>query len=89
MDDIRFVSPLHTVAEAARIIDVPPSTLHTWVRGYLRRPAGRPQVIGKPVVTQVQVDSGPDAVPGCLSCSWTAAWGGCRYRPCSVGPVCV
>ena len=42
----RFSSPLCTVAEAARYLDVPASTLATWVKGYRRRSAGRPDVTG-------------------------------------------
>ena len=45
--DIRFVEPLYTVAEAARMIDVPPSTLATWTKGYLRDRAGRSPAIGE------------------------------------------
>jgi uncharacterized protein (DUF433 family) len=43
--------PLYTVADAARIVDVPPSTLATWAKGYVRRFAGRPAVSGAPVIT--------------------------------------
>ena len=32
--DIRFEEPLYTVAEAARVIEVPSSTLATWTKGY-------------------------------------------------------
>jgi hypothetical protein len=35
-NDIRFSEPLYTVAEAARVIDVPASTLATWTKGYVR-----------------------------------------------------
>jgi uncharacterized protein (DUF433 family) len=31
--DIRFATPLYTVSEAARFLDVPPATFGTWVRG--------------------------------------------------------
>ena len=48
--------PLYTVAEAARIVDVPHSTLATWAKGYVRRPAGRAEVRGAPVVTFVPPD---------------------------------
>src|SRR5680860_1604948 len=34
--DLRFEVPLYTVAEAARNLDVPPSTLATWARGYTK-----------------------------------------------------
>ena len=53
-DDVRFSVPLYTVGEAARIVDVPTSTLASWARGYVKRSAGRPDVIGKPVITCFQ-----------------------------------
>jgi uncharacterized protein (DUF433 family) len=56
--------PLYTVAEAARIVDVPPSTLATWAKGYVRRPPGRADVTGAPVVTFVPPDrSGDPSIP--------------------------
>jgi uncharacterized protein (DUF433 family) len=56
--------PLYTVAEAARIVDVPPSTLATWAKGYVRRPPGRAEVTGAPVVTFVPPDrSGDPSIP--------------------------
>lgn len=47
----RFAVPLYTVAEAARYLDVPDSTLRSWVHGYRRRETGRPEVSGSPVLT--------------------------------------
>jgi len=41
-DEMRFSAPLYTVAEAARFLGVPTSTLSTWAKGYVRRPPGRP-----------------------------------------------
>ncbi len=55
LDPPRFEDPLYTVAEAARIIDVPVSTLSTWARGYVRRPPNRPEVRGRPLVTHREV----------------------------------
>ena len=52
-DQLRFDVPLYTFAEAARIVDVPPTTLATWAKGYVRRPRGRTEVTGAPVVTFV------------------------------------
>ena len=49
--DPRFEIPLYTMSEAARIIDVPPSTLTTWAKGYVRRPPNRSKVIAEPVIT--------------------------------------
>ena len=57
-DQTRFRTPLYTVAEAARIVDVPASTLNTWAQGYVRRSLGRPAVSGDPVVTHLPA-SGP------------------------------
>lgn len=51
LDPHRFEDPLYTIAEAARIIDVPVSTLSTWARGYVRRPPNRPVVRGKRIIT--------------------------------------
>jgi uncharacterized protein (DUF433 family) len=47
----RFGTPLYTVPEAARYLDVPASTLTTWTHGYRRRSAGRREVVGVPVLT--------------------------------------
>jgi hypothetical protein len=50
-DRLRFVVPLHRVAEAARIVDVPASTRATWAQGYVRRPDGHAYVAGDPIIT--------------------------------------
>jgi uncharacterized protein (DUF433 family) len=47
----RFSTALYTVPEAARYLDVPASTLSTWAHGYHRRPHGRPEVVGAPILT--------------------------------------
>jgi uncharacterized protein (DUF433 family) len=47
----RFTTPLYSVTEAARYLDVPASTFATWTHGYRRRPAGRREVVGGPVLT--------------------------------------
>jgi uncharacterized protein (DUF433 family) len=52
-DRSRFDLPLYTVAEAARIIDVPRSTLATWVKGYVRRSQDRANVVGDAVITSL------------------------------------
>lgn len=49
----RFSSPLYPVAEAARYLDVPASTLTSWAKGYRRAGKGRPEVTGSPVLTTV------------------------------------
>jgi uncharacterized protein (DUF433 family) len=56
MADRRFEVPLYTVAEAARVVDVPPTTLATWAKGYVRRAPGRGEVRGEPVVTYIAPD---------------------------------
>lgn len=49
-DQARFTTPLYTVGQAARYLQMPASTLGTWVDGYERAPRGRP-VHGEPLVT--------------------------------------
>jgi hypothetical protein len=49
----RFDVPLYTLAEAARYLDVPPSTLTSWAKGYRRQPPGRPAVVVAPVLTAI------------------------------------
>lgn len=63
-DPLRFETPLYTIAEAARIVDVPASTLATWAQGYVRRFPDRPDVHGDPIVSYVAPtrDHGP-AIP--------------------------
>lgn len=50
-DARRFETPLYTVADAARIVDVAPSTLATWAKGYVRKSVGRPDVVGAPIIS--------------------------------------
>ena len=52
-DDIRFSTPLYTVAEAARFLDVPDSTLGSWVRGGA----------GRPIVTSLGAPRGHADIP--------------------------
>ena len=49
----RFSSPLYTVTEAARYLDVPATTLASWAKGYRRAGKGRTEVTGSPVLTTV------------------------------------
>jgi len=53
-DHLRFEVPLYTVTDAARIVDVPVSTLSTWAQGYTRRFPDRPDVVGDPIITYVR-----------------------------------
>ena len=48
---MRFSVPLYSQAEAARYVDMPPSTFRTWTQGYERRGGGRPTVKGGPLIT--------------------------------------
>lgn len=59
----RFSTPLYTVSEAARSLGVPTSTFATWVYGYVRRPPGRPEVGGAPVVTTVDAEGRGAIIP--------------------------
>lgn len=56
--DERFRTPLYSVSEAARHLDVPVSTFRTWVHGYERRREGRRPVRGEPIVTTLPRDAG-------------------------------
>ena len=49
----RFDTPLYTVAEAARYLDVPDSTFRSWTHGYHRRSSDRAEVSGAPILTTV------------------------------------
>lgn len=46
--------PLYTIGDAAEIVDVPPSTLASWAKGYIRRSPTRPDVRGEPVITYIE-----------------------------------
>ena len=50
-DRIRFDVPLYTVADAARLVAVPTTTLGSWAKGYFRRSVDRADVAGDPIVT--------------------------------------
>lgn len=60
----RFATPLYTVAEAARYLDVPATTFSAWAAGYTRRLPGRPVTSGAPILTAVPAaTSGDPSVP--------------------------
>jgi hypothetical protein len=59
----RFSSPLYTVAEAARYLDVPASTLTSWAKGYPRAGKGGPEVTGSPVPTTVKSSGRGPVIP--------------------------
>jgi uncharacterized protein (DUF433 family) len=52
-DLFRFTVPLYTVADAARIVGVPASTLSSWAQGYVNRFPDRPDVVGTAIVTHL------------------------------------
>jgi uncharacterized protein (DUF433 family) len=58
-DDIRFTRPLYTVAQAARYVGMPPSTLTAWAKGYTKHFPDRPPVVQGPVITAI-----PPGSPG-------------------------
>ena len=62
-DDVRFETPLYTVAEAARFLAVPTTTFTTWARGYERRAEGRKTVHGDPIITAVAAGKGEPQIP--------------------------
>jgi len=61
--DLRFRVPLYTLAEAAQALDVPPSTLNTWARGYVRRPPGRRATKQGPVITATAGEGKRPVIP--------------------------
>lgn len=58
IDDIRFTQPLYTIADAARLVGMSPSTLSTWARGYRREFPDRPPVKQGPVITALDGRAG-------------------------------
>jgi uncharacterized protein (DUF433 family) len=60
---MRFEAPLYTVAEAARFLGVPTSTLATWAKGYVRRPPGRSEVRGASIITSVDAPPNFPVIP--------------------------
>jgi uncharacterized protein (DUF433 family) len=63
LDARRFDLPLYTIAEAARIVAVPPSTLASWARGYERHFRNRPSVTGQPIISCVPAASREPSIP--------------------------
>jgi uncharacterized protein (DUF433 family)/DNA-binding transcriptional MerR regulator len=61
--DLRFDVPLYTVAEAARLLDVPASTLATWAKGYERFPQRAKPVRGAPIITAVPASRLEPSIP--------------------------
>lgn len=63
MDDLRFAVPLYSVGSAAAYLRVPPSTLQTWVDGYVRPGRAGNDVHGDPVVTAFSAARGMPRLP--------------------------
>ncbi len=61
--DLRFDTPLYSVAEAARYLDVPSTTFTSWAKGYVRRSPDRRPVTGAPVLCVVEGTDGPSVPP--------------------------
>lgn len=57
--NVRFDVPLYSISDAARHINVSRSTFDAWARDYSRQRAGRPPVIGAPVITLIPDGRGP------------------------------
>ena len=51
------------MAEAARVIDVPSSTLAGWTKGYVRDRTNRPAVIGEAVVKAFPAEGRAPSIP--------------------------
>jgi len=60
-DDLRFTEPRYTVADAARYVGMPPSTLASWAKGYTKHFADRPTVKQGPVITSLPSVTGSGA----------------------------
>lgn len=63
MNDQRFETPLYTVAQAARLVGMNPSTLSTWAKGYERQRPGLADVCQGPVITAIEADPGMPSIP--------------------------
>lgn len=85
----RLREPLYTVAEAARYLGVPPSTLLTWAEGYERRHPDRSRVVSQgPLITSIEARPGQPRLPfiGLAEAMVTTAFRRCglpmqRIRP--------
>jgi uncharacterized protein (DUF433 family) len=59
----RFEIPLYTVAEAARFLGVPPTSLGNWARGYRVTFRSRKPVVGRPIVTSFEAGRNHPSIP--------------------------
>jgi uncharacterized protein (DUF433 family) len=62
-DDTRFTEPLYTVAQVARLVGMPASTLSSWARGYEHHFPSRPTVTQGPVVSAVDRRADGRSIP--------------------------
>lgn len=62
-EELRFETPLYTVAEAAAFLRVPRSTFDTWAHGYTRERAGRRSTKGAPIITAVSAGRHQPEIP--------------------------
>jgi len=62
-EELRFETPLYTVAEAARYLDVPVSTFASWAHGYETHPKGRRSVRSGPILTATRTPRRHPEVP--------------------------
>ena len=58
LEDPRFEVPIYTTSEAARYLDVKPSTFSGWVKGYTHQWPNRPATVGAPILTTLPADEG-------------------------------
>ncbi len=59
----RFTTPLYTLAEAARALDVPAATFSAWSRGYIRRRDNAPDVRGEAILSDLRTGHGELTIP--------------------------
>ncbi|WP_158239683.1 DUF433 domain-containing protein [Streptomyces carminius] len=57
--DVRFSVPIYTQTEAAHYLDMPPTTLRSWARGYRNTFRDRPAVEGAPLITHLGETGSP------------------------------
>lgn len=63
LGDVRFEVALYTVAEAARYLDVKPTTFTNWVKGYTRPRGEGKATVGDPILTTFAPESGRPKAP--------------------------
>ncbi|MEX1006365.1 MAG: DUF433 domain-containing protein [Acidimicrobiia bacterium] len=61
--DPRFAVPLYTIAEAARFLRVPRTTLATWAHGYERARPSRKLISSDAIVTSIPAAKGEPQIP--------------------------